>query len=964
MKKIILKQVILFIAVVFAPAIVFASVWGIITTVDSEGHVGWYTSLALNSSGNPHISYHDGTNYDLKYVWYDGTWHIETVDSAGDVGQDTSLALDGSGNPRISYYDVTNSDLKYAWYDGSWHTETVDSAGDVGQDTSLALDGSGNPRISYYDFTNGDLKYTWCDSDCGNTTNWQKVTVDSAGLVGLNTSLALDGSGNPRISYYDATNTDLKYAWHDGTWHIETVDSEGHVGGYSSLALDSSGNSHISYLDSFPNFDLKYAWYDGSWHTETVDSAGFVGMYTSLALDSSSNPHISYYDATNADLKYAWYDGSWHTEAVDSEGSVVGSEGRRTSLALDSSGNPHIGYHDSTNDDLKYASRACPNDIDIDIDCDGVLDNVDNCPTGSNPGQEDDDGDTVGNICDNCPDNANPNQEDTDEDVFADACDNCPFISNPDQTDTDEDGVGDVCDDDIDGDGILNESDNCPTVYNPGQEDTDGDGFGDVCDSENSFALIDWGKNKLNIFDLSGSLLYEKEFDYSWRCYFVSSSADGWLVKGCPSSCAADNWSIWNLNPDLSTINIINDLGPGPFSTGIASGNFVTGNVYSGIIDLYNTGGSIIDSTNVWEEEGGWSYEYSRLGEIAGLANGGFVVPPEGGFSPGGQYTPYLYFYDNDLTLINKVDITSYNLHLFNLEGLIDGGFAATCADFGNTDQVDSLCYFNQAGELTNKIDITGDVRGAHDYMSIFIAGLRDGGVMLTNMGTSRVLIYHLPPEELELREYGESRGLISHSPPVELDLSSYGITEIGSIAGNVFSFDADGDGISDDNDNCPTVVNPDQTDTDGDGVGDACDVQPTTTPTTTPPPPSETTTTTEGGNTTTTVEQNTTTTTKPSTTTVISITTTTVQPPAPTTTTVPGLCSAEQIYGEHSEETALLRYFRDNVLTQTPEGQEIIKLYYQWNPVAVKAMESDDEFREEVREMLDGVLELIGGGV
>jgi hypothetical protein len=253
--------------------------------------------------------------------------------------------------------------------------------------------------------------------------------------------------------------------------------------------------------------------------------------------------------------------------------------------------------------------------------------------------------------------------------------------------------------------------------------------------------------------------------------------------------------------------------------------------------------------------------------------------------------------------------------------------------------------------------------------MSIFIAGLRDGGVMLTNMGTSRVLIYHLPPEELDLSYYGESRGLVNHSPPVELDLSSYGIKEIGSIAGNVFSFDADGDGISDDNDNCPTVVNPDQTDTDGDGVGDACDVQPTTTPTTTPPPPSETTTTTENDNTTTTVKQNTTTT-NPSTTSVISITTTTVQPPAPTTstspatTTVPGLCTAEQIYGEHSKETKLLRHLRDNVLTQTPEGQEIIKLYYQWNPVAVKAMESDNEFREEVKEMLDGVLELIGGGV
>ena len=36
---------------------------------------------------------------------------------------------------------------------------------------------------------------------------------------------------------------------------------------------------------------------------------------------------------------------------------------------------------------------------------------------------------------------------------------------------------------------------------------------------------------------------------------------------------------------------------------------------------------------------------------------------------------------------------------------------------------------------------------------------------------------------------------------------------------------DSDGDGITDDVDNCPTVSNPDQGDIDGDGTGDLCDL-------------------------------------------------------------------------------------------------------------------------------------------
>ena len=73
-------------------------------------------------------------------------------------------------------------------------------------------------------------------------------------------------------------------------------------------------------------------------------------------------------------------------------------------------------------------------------------------------------------------------------------------------------------------------------------------------------------------------------------------------------------------------------------------------------------------------------------------------------------------------------------------------------------------------------------------------------------------------------------------------------------------------------------------------------------------------------------------------------------------------ICPIEGLYGEDSDEVEILRCVRDNVLSQTPEGQEITKLYYQWSPAIVRAMEEDEEFKEEVQEMIDGVLPLISG--
>jgi hypothetical protein len=191
-----------------------------ISTVDDTNDRGQYSSLALDTNGYPVISYYDATNHKLVLT------HCNDVDcadgddipagpvdtgDAGNVGQYSSLALDTTGNPVVAYYDATAVALKLVHCSDDACTSTESGvlvAANAGVSLSMTLGPNGAPVISYYDSGNVALAVARCaDVDC--VAPVVSDLLPSLTTPTIDTSVAVGSDNVPVISYIDDSSGSL-----------------------------------------------------------------------------------------------------------------------------------------------------------------------------------------------------------------------------------------------------------------------------------------------------------------------------------------------------------------------------------------------------------------------------------------------------------------------------------------------------------------------------------------------------------------------------------------------------------------------------------------------------------------------------------------------------------------------------------------------------------------------------------
>jgi len=289
---------------------------------------GIYCSIAVDGKGYSHISYQDRNNNKqiLKYAYEDNYgWHIEEIDFTKGythVGFFSDIALDSEGNPHIVeiIYNTYSNDLIRYLHKGSggvWISEDFTNY-DFYKYCKIQIGSDDNPHILYGADKSGCSGFNLVRTQ-KNNGSWSSHIITNDLDYHMNwdqiTGLTLDENNNPIVCYFSDGSLMLS---RDGS--SKTIDSN--CGRGKGCAIDYDSQNDVVWI-VYHNWNkdiLSMAMISsGNIDLYSLDNLG--GKHPSIELDKYGNPHIAYYTggkSTQQHLRYIYRDSKgWYRSTVD-----------------------------------------------------------------------------------------------------------------------------------------------------------------------------------------------------------------------------------------------------------------------------------------------------------------------------------------------------------------------------------------------------------------------------------------------------------------------------------------------------------------------------------------------------------------------------------------------------------------------------------------------------------------------
>jgi len=438
-------------------------------TINYVAGSGNSPSIAVDSNGTVHI---------VHVIWKDDQlWHSKLVAGASSWShskimdcygcRETDMAIDSNDNLHIAYYlkqTGTTGYLYYGVFDGStWTTQSLQN-NVYNNQIRIVLDAHDRPHISY---ANAGYICNGAMLKYYDGATWVTQAIDTTTTyVGCDTSIAIDKNGYVHVAYRHHSNKDQMIGSNiSGTWQRYTVDNGNEVGYYTDLVVDHDNNLQMLYRTNAAGGEYKHATgLSGSAWSDTAYSGGYNAFR--MQTDVLGNIHASMYDSGSDDLVYQILVPDSNNQWSTSIVDSAGNVGSENDIFVDDNNMIHIAYYDTTNEVLKYANKSSGMYLKQEITVDfGVYGQV----TG-----------TVVNdttIVVTTPP-AGSMAETVNLSLYGEDGNQYPL------------GVGFlfISPDDVDMDGVLNVDDDCPntagdsTIDRDGCPDLDGDGYSDEND--------------------------------------------------------------------------------------------------------------------------------------------------------------------------------------------------------------------------------------------------------------------------------------------------------------------------------------------------------------------------------------------------------------------------------------------------------------------------------------------------